>query len=98
MQSNFLGEKPLGHAQITNLTASTLVSSVSGGIPVGTSLILIQPQTQAVRWRDDGTAPTAAIGYPLSVGAELRYTAANAAALRFIEQTPSATINIAFYG
>jgi hypothetical protein len=61
-------------------------------------LALITPQTQAVRWRDDGTNPTAAAGYPLAVGAELEYDSANLPALKFIEQTASAAINIAYYG
>lgn len=94
MQSNYLMEKPLGYVQITNLTAAVGV----GAIPAGTALALITCETQAVRWRDDGVNPTAAVGYPLPTTAELQYTAAGLAALKFIEQAASAKLNIAFYG
>jgi hypothetical protein len=92
MQQGFSAEQPLGYTQITCATSTGLT------IPAGTSLILIQPQTQAVRWRDDGGAPTATVGYPLAAGSELRYTAKGMAALRFIEQTASALLNVTFYG
>lgn len=85
--------KQLGYQQITSLSSSTALT-----VPAGTALTIVTPQTQAVRWRDDGTAPTSTIGYPLAVGSELFYDGANAAALRFIEQTASAAINVCYYG
>jgi hypothetical protein len=87
------GMRPLGYQQITNVSASTALT-----VPAGTSLALVVPQTQAVRWRDDGVAPTASIGYPLAVGQELRYDGSNIVALRFIEQTASAALNVSYYG
>lgn len=94
MQNGYISEKPLGYQQITAL------SSAQGlAVPAGTKLILIQPEAQAVRWRDDGTAPTATVGYPLAVGSELRYTCTpdGQAALKFIEQTASAKLNVTYY-
>lgn len=94
----------LGYAQSAAVDASTLVSSLTfqgqpgAGIPPGTVLLIVTPQTQAVRWRDDGTAPTAAAGYPLAVAIELRYDGANMAALRFISQVAGAIINVVAYG
>ncbi|HEY8879199.1 MAG TPA: hypothetical protein VIN03_16645 [Roseateles sp.] len=95
MQNNFINEKPLGYQQITSLSGAQGLT-----VPAGTKLALIQAETQAVRWRDDGTAPTATVGYPLAVGSELRYTgtAAALAAIRFIEQTASAKLNVSYYG
>ena len=104
MQSNFLAEVPLGHAQLTSIDSSTLVSTATfgsaavAGIPAGTVLLLVTPQTQAIRWRDDGTAPTAAVGYPCPAGAELRFTAASLPALRVISQVAGAAVNLAAYG
>ena len=98
MNSNFVAKKALGHAQLTSIDASTLLSSVTGGIPVGTTIALITPQSQAVRWRDDGTAPTATVGYPLAISSELVYTSQSMGNLRFISQVAGAAINIAFYG
>lgn len=98
-----MGEQPLGYAQLTSIDSSTLVSSAtfgtatSAGIPAGTSLLIIIPQTQAIRWRDDGTAPTATVGYPLAVGQELRYTGRGQANLRVISQVAGAAINITAY-
>ena len=85
-------EVALGYQQITSLGTATALT-----IPAGTRLILITPTTQAVRWRDDGTNPTATVGYPLAVGAELLYTCAQMSALRFIEQTAGAVLNICYY-
>ena len=103
MQFGFQCERSLGHAQSGAVDASTLVSSLTfgsagtAGIPAGTALLLITPQTQAIRWRDDGIAPTAAVGYPLAAGSELRYTGTNMAALRVISQVAGAIINVAAY-
>jgi hypothetical protein len=103
MQQGFMAESPLGYAQLTSIDASTLVSSatfgsaIAAGIPAGTQILLITPQTQAIRWRDDGTAPTATVGYPLAVGQELRYTAHAQNALRVISQVAGAAINIVAY-
>lgn len=98
-----MGESPLGYAQLTSIDSSTLVntatfgSATAAGIPAGTQLLLITPQTQAIRWRDDGTAPTATVGYPLAVGQELRYTAHGQNNLRVISQVAGAAINIVAY-
>lgn len=93
MQSNFINETDLGYQQITSLAASTALT-----IPAGCSLIIVTPETQAVRWRSDGVAPTATVGYPLAVGVEARFTIKQFAALRFIEQTASAKINVYYFG
>ena len=58
--------------------------------------LIITPETQAVRWRDDGVAPTAAIGMPLAVGVTLQYDG-DLTKIQFIEQTASAKINITYY-
>jgi hypothetical protein len=104
MQSNFRAEKALGYGQLAagSIDASTLLSTISlngvAGIPDGTALIVIQCEAQAVRYRDDGTAPTAAVGQPLAVGQVLQYTARNAKQLRFIAQVAGAILNATFYG
>jgi hypothetical protein len=87
------GMKKLGYQQITSLSAATALT-----VPNGACLALVSPETQAVRWRDDGVSPTATVGYPLAVGAELRYDGDAMGALKFIEQTASAKINVVYYG
>lgn len=85
----------LGYQQITSLSASTGLTVPTTG-PQRPVRCIITPQTQAVRWRDDGTAPTASIGYPLAVGSELKYDG-DLNAIRFIEQVASAAINVTYY-
>ena len=81
----------LGYQQITSLSASTALSA-----PVGATMALIVAETQAVRWRDDGTAPTASVGMPLATGVSLSYDG-DLKTIRFIEQTASATLNVSYY-
>jgi len=95
MQLFQIYERPLGYQQITNLSAAVGLT-----IPPGTKLILVQAEGQPVRWRDDGVLPTAAIGYPLTVGSELRYTGWGKAHpnLKVIEQVSGAKLNVLYYG
>lgn len=93
MQMSYLAEQDLGYVQITSLSAATALT-----IPAGTVLVLVTPETQGVRWRADGTNPTATVGYPLAVGVEARFTLKQLPTLKFIEQTASAKINVYFFG
>jgi hypothetical protein len=81
----------LGYQQITSLSSATGLT-----IPQGTTLALIVPETQNVRWRDDGTDPTASVGMPIFVGASLSYDG-DLSRIRFIESTAGATLNISYY-
>ena len=81
----------LGYQQITSLSASTALT-----VPSGATLALIVPETQNVRWRDDGTAPTSSIGMPIFVGASLSYDG-DLNRIRFIQQAASATLNVSYY-
>lgn len=83
---------PCGYQQITSLSTATALT-----VPNGARLAVIIPQTQAVRFRDDGTAPSASVGLPLAVGQPMEYDG-NLRALQFIEQAASAALNIAYYG
>lgn len=85
--------KSLGYQQITSLSSATALT-----VPAGTSLAIIRPQTQNVRWRDDGTNPSSTVGYPLNVGDELRCDTWSMANIKFIEVTASAALNICYYG
>lgn len=99
MQQGYFAEGALGYRQFTagQIDASTLLSAITGGIPAGAIMVLISPEAQAIRYRDDGVAPTATVGQPLAVGATLIYTANNLATLRVISQTAGAILNCTFY-
>jgi hypothetical protein len=89
----------LGYQQITSLSAAqTLTVPVvdTHGLSCKPAIALIVAETQAVRWRDDGTAPTASVGMPLAVGVSLQYDG-DLTKIQFIEQTGSAKLNISYY-
>ena len=83
--------KPVGYQQITSLSAATALT-----VPAGARSAVIIAQTQAVRWRDDGTNPSATVGMPLPVNTMLEYSG-DLAAIKFFEQTASAALNISYY-
>jgi hypothetical protein len=89
----------LGYQQITSLSSSTgltVPTTDSSGNKQQPTFALIIAETQGVRWRDDGTAPTASVGMPLAVGVPLQYDG-DLSRIRFIEQTASARLNISYY-
>jgi hypothetical protein len=81
----------LGYQQITSLSASTALT-----VPSGSTMAVIVAESQAVRWRDDGTAPTATVGMPMGTYVPLIYDG-DLNRIRFIEQTASAKINVSYY-
>lgn len=90
---------PLGFCTLSSMSASTLLSTCSGGIPAGTSYAVICAYAQGIVWRDDGTAPTATPGtggQGLAAGQCLPYNG-TFTAMRFIQQASGAIVGIAFY-
>lgn len=90
----------LGYQQITSLSSATgltvpTVDPVTGS-NVKANFALITPEGQAVRWRDDGTAPSAAVGMPLAVGVTLQYDG-DLSRIKFFEQVGGAKLNISYY-
>jgi len=81
----------LGYQQITSLSSASALT-----IPAGATMAFIVPETQGVRWRDDGTNPTASVGMPLAMGETLNYDG-DLKRIRFIEQAASAKLNISYY-
>jgi hypothetical protein len=83
----------LGYQQLTSLTGSTAFTSV----PAGTIYAVVSVETQAIRWRDDGVAPTASVGMPVAAGSSFAYTT-NFIGFRIIQQAASATVDVYFCG
>lgn len=86
-------DNPLGFSQITGMSASTGL----GSVPAGTTRALIQAEAQTIRWRDDGTAPTATVGMNLLVGIVLEYRGVMSA-FKMIQATSGAIANVSYYG
>lgn len=83
---------PLGYQQITSLSAATALT-----VPDGATRCLLQAETQNVRFRDDGTDPTASVGMILIAGSAPFPYEGNVAAVKFIEASASAKLNVTYY-
>jgi hypothetical protein len=89
----------MGYQQITSLSSASKLTVPPRDLNglVGTPRIaIITPESQAVRWRDDGVAPTASVGMPLAAGVTLQYDG-DLSQIRFIEQTAGAKLNVTYY-
>jgi hypothetical protein len=89
----------LGYQRIASLSAATTLTVPtvdSNGLSVKPTLALIVAETQNVRWRDDGTAPTSSVGMPLAAGVTLQYDG-DLSKIQFIEQVGGAILNISYY-
>ena len=84
---------PKGFQQYTSTGTAFALSP----IPTGARIALIQSEAQVMRWRDDGTGPTATVGMNLPVGSALEYDG-DLTALRFIAATAGAILNVSYYG
>lgn len=82
----------LGYKQIA-------VAATAAGltVPAGATLAMIKAETADVRWRDDGTAPTAAVGFPLGASDPVLAYSGSLSAIQFIAQSGSPVLNVAFY-
>ena len=85
----------LGYCQLSVSTAVKL-STCSSGVPAGSVVAYIIPETAAVRYREDGTNPTTTVGVPVAVGQQLIYSG-NLNVVTFVAQSGTSTLNVAFY-
>lgn len=82
----------LGYQQITSLSSAAGLT-----VPDGAIYAIIQCETQNVRWRDDGTAPTASVGMKLTTAPDLLIYDGALKSIKFIEEAASAKINVSYY-
>ena len=82
----------LGFERIVGAAASTALT-----VPAGTSLAVVQCTSVAVRYRDDGTAPTSTIGMLLTINQYYTFES-SLSMLRFIETSASTVLNVSYYG
>lgn len=93
MQQGYLADRIISHTQLTGISAATGLT-----VPDGTCRIDVAVTGQAVRWKGDGSLPTASVGMPIAVGATVSFSVASPSALRFIEQVAGAVLDVTFYG
>lgn len=86
----------LGFEQVTGLSAVKTLT-----IPTGTRKAIISAEGQNVRYRLDGTDPTASVGTLIVAGGEseeITVEGGLSASAKFIEVTTSATLSVHYYG
>jgi len=82
--------EPVGYRKLDSLASAI-------GVQIGDGRVaLIQAINQNVRYRDDGIAPEASVGMVLFAGQSIWYTG-DLRAIRFIEETAGAEVNILAY-
>jgi hypothetical protein len=90
----------LGYQQLATVSSATGLTVPSrdpiSGMDVKANFALIVAETQDVRWRDDGTAPTSSVGMLLKAGTIFQYDG-DLNKIQFIEVTGSAKVNISYY-
>lgn len=91
---------PLGYCQLVAPNTATLVSSCAGFstfLANGANVMIVRADTQAIRWRDDGTSPSATVGMPLLVADPPFLYSGTLANVSVISSTAGANVNITFY-
>ncbi len=91
----------IGYCQMTSLaTAKSVVTAncTTGLAPTQAANVIVQVcvETQAVRYRSDGTAPTASVGIPVPAGTCFQWSG-DLRALQFIQVAASATVDLEFF-
>jgi len=96
---------PLGYCQITSLGSpvSLVTASCStGSVPAGATIAEICVETQTIRYRDDGVAPTTTIGMPVAPGSStfpscFSYSIIPLSAMQLIAVSGSPVVDVSFY-
>lgn len=83
--------EPNGYQQLTSLSSAAALT-----VPTGTRLTIFQAESQNVRWRDDAVSPTASVGMLITIGSVFIYSGVPSA-LKFIEVTSGAKLNVSYY-
>lgn len=96
--ASFIADKDLGYVQIGAGGVDVAITARSAfpgsAMPFGTETLLITPEVGSIRWRSDGIAPTATVGFLVPVNSEYRYNLAQFPRLQFIGTAPGAIVNM----
>lgn len=81
----------LGYQQLTSIGSATALT-----VPTGAAIAEICDETNAARYRDDGTNPTTTVGMLVAVGTCFQY-AGPLSAIKFIDTSSGAIIDVSYY-
>lgn len=82
----------IGHQLELALTASAQITMPGKG----ETMVIVQADGNDVRFRLDGVAPTASVGFLIKNGTSVTMSAVDAAAAKFIQVSASALLNAWF--
>lgn len=85
------GDDPIGYEQITDLSTAQSLT-----VPTNANYALIQAEGDDLRWRDDGTAPTASVGMILPESTDIWY-AGDMSAFQAIQINTGGKLNVSYY-
>ena len=89
----------LGYQQISTLTSAVSLTvpsvDVAGNKQQPTRAFIVA-EGNSVRWRDDGTAPTASVGMLLLINNVLSYDG-DLSKIQFIQTGAGAKLNVSYY-
>ena len=80
-----------GFQQLTGIGSATALT-----VPSGATLAIFTVEASNVRWRDDGTNPTASVGMLLVNGQSLIYNG-ELSKIKFIDVTSGAKVGVSYY-
>jgi hypothetical protein len=82
----------------TFVKMSSLATAVNlTSIPANVKYAVVQCETADVRWRADGTAPTVTDGMLLPAGGERTFDSGSIAAVKFIQVSAAATLQVSYF-
>ena len=84
---------PLGYQQLAAVTSATALSLT---VPNASRIAQICVGATAVRYRDDGTAPTSSLGMTAAAAGCFQYSAA-LTAIQFISVSTTTTLDVSYY-
>lgn len=77
--------------------ALTVATATALTIPAGATIAWVTVEGQTVRFRCDGTAPTASSGSLLAVGSRTEFRVNGITACKFIQTTATATLDVEYF-
>ncbi|MEM9605900.1 MAG: hypothetical protein AAGA99_00670 [Actinomycetota bacterium] len=94
----------VGYEQLTGITSATGITPSlyqytqdNGDVSVVGRRVLLQATGANVRWRDDGTDPTASVGMVVVAGGAPQLYEGPVENLRFIQESGGAVLNVTVY-
>ena len=78
------------------VTASSGLATVATQVTAGAKQVIVQADGNDIRYRLDGTAPTASVGVLIKNGTSQPFNMPDAAAARFIQVSATAVINATY--